>query len=149
MNPPLNRADLIALCGRLPDSYEDYPFDDPNWTVMRHRTNRRSYALIFERQGRLWVNVKAEPAWGDFWKQTYPAVVPAYHMNKRHWIGIVLDGSMTADQIFDLIAESYRLTAPRRQIPLNWQTSRNFPGKPVFFCGKSCRNACANACGTL
>ena len=113
MNPPLNRADLIALCGRLPDSYEDYPFDDPNWTVMRHRTNRRSYALIFERQGRLWVNVKAEPAWGDFWKQTYPAVVPAYHMNKRHWIGIVLDGSMTADQIFDLIAESYRLTAPR------------------------------------
>ena len=109
----LNRADLIALCGRLPDSYEDYPFDDPNWTVMRHRTNRRSYALIFERQGRLWVNVKAEPAWGDFWKQTYPAVVPAYHMNKRHWIGIVLDGSMTADQIFDLIAESYRLTAPR------------------------------------
>ena len=30
MNPPLNRADLIALCGRLPDSYEDYPFDDPN-----------------------------------------------------------------------------------------------------------------------
>ena len=57
MNPPLNRADLIALCGRLPDSYEDYPFDDPNWTVMRHRTNRRSYALIFERQGRLWVNV--------------------------------------------------------------------------------------------
>ena len=68
---------------------------------------------VFERQGRLWVNVKAEPAWGDFWKQTYPAVVPAYHMNKRHWIGIVLDGSMTADQIFDLIAESYRLTAPR------------------------------------
>ena len=133
MNPPLNRADLIALCGRLPDSYEDYPFDDPNWTVMRHRTNRRSYALIFERQGRLWVNVKAEPAWGDFWKQTYPAVVPAYHMNKRHWIGIEL----SADR------------AARRQIPLNWQTSRNFPGKPVFFCGKSCRNACANACGTL
>ena len=47
MNPPLNRADLIALCGRLPDSYEDYPFDDPNWTEMQHRTNRRSYAQIF------------------------------------------------------------------------------------------------------
>ena len=70
-------------------------------------------AVLRADQGRLWVNVKAEPAWGDFWKQTYPAVVPAYHMNKRHWIGIVLDGSMTADQIFDLIAESYRLTAPR------------------------------------
>ena len=107
------RTRAIDLCRRLPDCYEDYPFHDPNWTVMRHKTNRKTFALIFEHQGRLWVNVKAEPAWGDFWKQTYPAVVPAYHMNKRHWIGIVLDGSMTADQIFDLIAESYRLTAPR------------------------------------
>ena len=65
-----------------------------------------------ERQGRLWVNVKAEPAWAIL-ETDLPGVVPAYHMNKRHWIGIVLDGSMTADQIFDLIAESYRLTAPR------------------------------------
>lgn len=35
-------------------------------------------------------------------------------MNKRHWIGIVLDGSMTRDQVFQLIAESYALTAPKR-----------------------------------
>ena len=34
----VTRAEVIALCLRLPDSYEDYPFDDPNWTVMRHKT---------------------------------------------------------------------------------------------------------------
>lgn len=110
----VTRADVIALCLRLPDSYEDYPFDDPNWTVMRHKTNRKTFALIFERQGHLWVNVKAEPQWGDFWKSTYLAVVPAYHMNKRHWVSIILDGSMTEEQVFQLIAESYALTQPKR-----------------------------------
>ena len=108
-----SRAEVIALCGRLPDSYEDYPFDDPNWTAMRHRTNRKTYAFIFERQGHLWINVKAEPQWGDFWKSSYPAVVPAYHMNKRHWISVILDGTMPQDELSALIRGSYRLTAPR------------------------------------
>ena len=54
-----SRAEVIALCQRLPDSYEDYPFDDPNWTVMRHKSNHKAYAFIFERQGHLWINVKA------------------------------------------------------------------------------------------
>ena len=108
------RADVIRLCMGLPDSYEDYPFDDPNWTTMRHKTNHKTYAFLFERQGHLWVNVKAEPQWGDFWKSTYPAVVPAHHMNKRHWVSIILDGSMTEEQVFQLIAESYTLTQPKR-----------------------------------
>ena len=109
-----SRAEVIALCQRLPDSYEDYPFDDPNWTVMRHKSNHKAYAFIFERQGHLWVNVKAEPQWGDFWKSTYSAVVPAYHMNKRHWVSIILDGSMSEEQVFQLIAESYTLSQSRR-----------------------------------
>ena len=41
------RADVIRLCMGLPDSYEDYPFDDPNWTAMRHKTNHKTYALLF------------------------------------------------------------------------------------------------------
>ena len=90
------RADVIRLCMGLPDSYEDYPFDDPNWTAMRHKTNHKTYAFLFERQGHLWVNVKAEPQWGD------------------HWVSIILDGSMTEEQVFQLIAESYTLTQPKR-----------------------------------
>lgn len=109
----MDRARAIALCLQLPDAWEDYPFHDPNWTVMRHKTNHKSFAMIFEHQGRLWINVKAEPGWGDFWKSTYPAVVPAYHMNKRHWIGIVLNGTMTEEEVFQLIGESYALTAPK------------------------------------
>ena len=36
------RADVIRLCMGLPDSYEDYPFDDPNWTAMRYLPNENA-----------------------------------------------------------------------------------------------------------
>ena len=110
----LTRKEAIAACMTLPDAYEDYPFGDDTWTVMRHQTNRKMFAAIYERQGRIWINVKAEPNWGDFWKTVYPAVVPAYHMNKLHWISIILDGSMTDQDIFHLIDDSYRLTLPKK-----------------------------------
>ena len=109
----ITRREAIDACLALPDSYEDYPFDDPNWTVMRHQTNRKMFCAIYEREGRIWLNLKAEPNWGDFWKSVYPAVVPAYHMNKLHWISVILDGSMAKSDILHLIDDSYNLTAPR------------------------------------
>ena len=109
----LTRAEAIAACLRFPDAFEDYPFDDPNWTAMRHRTNQRTFAFIFDRDGKIWINVKAEPLRADFWRDAYPAVVPAYHMNKRHWISIILDGSMTDEEVLGLISDSYTLTQTR------------------------------------
>lgn len=104
------RAEAIAACLRLPGAYEDYPFDDPNWTVMRHGSNRRTFAYIFERNGKIWINLKAEPLKVIFWCDVYPAVLPGFHMNKRHWISVVLDGSMTDEDILALIEDSYELT---------------------------------------
>ena len=104
------RADAIAACLRFPDAFEDYPFDDPGWTCMRHRTNQKIFAFIFERDGKIWINVKAEPLRADFWRDAYPAVVPGYHMNKRHWVSIILDGSMSDAEVLDLISDSYLLT---------------------------------------
>lgn len=80
---------------------------------MRHKGNQKIFALIFERQGHIWINVKADPQWGDFWRNTFPAVVPAYHMNKKHWVSIILDGSMTEEEIGRLIEDSFVLTAPK------------------------------------
>lgn len=108
----LSRQDVIAACLRLPGAFEDYPFDDPNWTVMRHGSNYKSFAFIFERDGKIWINLKVQPLNGDFWKSVYPAVRPAYHMNKRHWISVVLDGSMSDAEILPLIEDSFQLTAP-------------------------------------
>lgn len=106
------QQEAVAACMALPNVYEDYPFHDTT-AAMRHKGNDKIFALIMDRGGQIWMNVKAEPEWGAFWRQTYDSVVPAYHMNKQHWVSIILDGSMTDDQIFQLITESHALTAPK------------------------------------
>lgn len=122
------RQEAIAACLQLPDVYEDYPFDDFNWTAIRHRANQKIFALIFEREKHIWINVKAQPMWADFWRRTFSAVVPAYHMNKEHWISIILDGSMKDVDIRRLIEESFALTAPKTRIPRT-QKSMHHPPK--------------------
>ncbi len=109
------RKEAVAFCLTFPDAYEDYPFHDPNWTVMRHSSNQKAFALIFEHSGQLWINVKAEPSTGEFWRKVFPSVVPAYHMNKEHWIGIILDGKMKEEEIESLISDSYHLTASSKK----------------------------------
>ena len=104
------RDEAIAACMALPGAYEDYPFGDFNWTVMRHAANKKMFAAIYLHEGRIWMNLKAEPLRGDFLKSVFPAVVPAYHMNKTHWISLILDGSIPEADILSMIRESYRLT---------------------------------------
>lgn len=111
----ISRSDAIAACMLLPGAYEDYPFDDPGWTCMRHAGNKKTFAFIFERNGRIWINVKAEPLKADFWRDAFDAVVPAYHMNKRHWISIILDGSMAKEDIRMLIEDSWKLTVEKKK----------------------------------
>lgn len=111
----MNRQEAIEYCLTFSGAYEDYPFHDPNWAVMRHGDNKKAFALIFEHGGKIWINVKAEPATGEFWRKVFPAVVPAYHMNKEHWIGIILDGSMKEEEIAMLIADSFHLTEPKKK----------------------------------
>jgi predicted DNA-binding protein (MmcQ/YjbR family) len=114
----LTRRDLIRQCLTYADAYEDYPFDEDRndpaaWTVMRHKSNHKSFAMIFERGGRLNLNVKCDPAEADFLRNVYRSVTAAYHMNKEHWNGIAVDGSIPENEIFGWIDESFRLTAPK------------------------------------
>ena len=51
---------------------------------MRHRANKKSFALIYERNGKLYVNLKCDPMEADFLRQAFVDVTPAYHMNKVH-----------------------------------------------------------------
>ncbi len=106
------REEAVAICLQFPFAYVDYPFDDTNWTVLRHQENKKIFAAIFEREGHIWINVKADPMWGDLWRRTWPSVLPAYHMNKQHWVSIILDGGVPDDEIRRLIGDSFQLTAP-------------------------------------
>lgn len=107
------REDTVGFCLAFAGAYEDYPFSDKNWCVIRHRVNKRVFAWIFKRDGKIWINVKCSPQWRDFWRSVYSSVIPAYHLNKEHWNSIILDGTIPDEDVQAMITESYELTRPK------------------------------------
>lgn len=109
----ITREDVIRYCFTLPDVYEDYPFHDDNWTVMRCKQNKKTFALIYKKDDYIWINVKVAPEWIVFWRNAYESVIPAYHMNKSHWNSVILDDSVPEGEIQRMIAESYDMVRPK------------------------------------
>jgi predicted DNA-binding protein (MmcQ/YjbR family) len=113
----MTRRELIDFSLTFPSAYEDYPFDevadDAAWTVMRHRGNKKSFAFIFERHGRLCVNLKCEPLEADLLRRVYADVSPAYHMNKIHWNTVSLGGDVPEDDLKRMVEHSYDLVKPK------------------------------------
>ncbi|MDK2780733.1 MAG: hypothetical protein PWP61_1030 [Trichococcus sp.] len=111
------RTRLIELCQEHAHVIEDYPFEDVNWTVMRHEGNRKSFAYIYERNNEIWLNVKNTPERNDYLRETIPEIMPAYHMNKTHWITLRLVSEELYPIADRITTESYRLTQdkPRKK----------------------------------
>lgn len=107
------RKEATEFCLSLVGTYEDYPFNDSNWTVMRHKGNNKMFAAIYERMDNIWVNVKCNPDLAYVQRNSFKSVVPAYHMNKVHWNSVILDGSVPENEIKSMIYDSYELTKPR------------------------------------
>lgn len=103
------REEVLDFGMTFPDVYTDAPFRDDNWVLLRCKGNKKAFAWTYERNGRLCVNVKTDPAWRDFWRSAYPAVQPGYHQNKEHWNTIVLDGTIPEADVKRMIGESYDL----------------------------------------
>ena len=116
------REEVLAYCMTFQDVYRDAPFHDDNWQLARYRKNRKAFAWTYERDGNIWVNVKADPEWRDFWRQAYESVIPGYHQNKEHWNTIILDGSVPRDVIKRMIAESYDLIVGKNEVSGRKQT---------------------------
>lgn len=113
----MTRQEIIDYCLTYPDAYEDYPFEeksDPGAsTAMRHRSNKKIFALINERHG-LGVNLKCDPMRADFLRGAYEGVRPGYHMNKMHWNTVAIPSDVPNDALLDMIDHSYELTAPKK-----------------------------------
>ncbi|MDR3050935.1 MAG: MmcQ/YjbR family DNA-binding protein [Oscillospiraceae bacterium] len=115
----MTRQEIIDYCLTCPAAYEDYPFDDITgpaaWTVMRHGINKKSFALIYVRNGKLCVNLKCDPLEADFLRQAFEGVTPAYHMNKEHWNTVTVGSDVQEVEIKRQIGNSYDLIKPKRR----------------------------------
>ena len=103
------REEVLAYGLSFPDTYQDAPFHDDNWQLVRTGKKKRAFLWTYERNGHLCINIKVDPQWRDFWRSTYPAVKPGYHQNKDHWNTVILDGTVPREEIMRMIAESYDL----------------------------------------
>lgn len=107
------KEEAIKYCMTFPKVFEDYPFKDKRWTCMRIKTTNRIFAWIFPKDDNIWINVKCDPQWREFWQEAYESVKPGYHMNKKHWNSIILDGTIPIKDIKRMIGESYDLCAKK------------------------------------
>ena len=99
---------------------KDFPFEEQNIYVFRHKDNRKWFALVMEisaeklggEQTNIWVvNIKCDPILkAGFLSQQ--GIYPAYHMSKEHWLTIRLDEANEKD-IETLISISFDLTAKK------------------------------------
>ena len=112
------REEALTYGLSFPGTYQEAPFHDPNWQLVRVKGSKKAFLWTYERDGRINLTVKADPEWRDFWRNAYAAVVPGYHQNKEHWNTIILDDSIPDDDIRRMIAESYDLVtdSPSKRI---------------------------------
>ncbi len=112
------REEALTYGLSFPNTYKEAPFHDTNWQLVRVKGSKKAFLWTYEREGYINLNVKVDPEWRDFWRNSFDAVIPAYHQNKEHWNTIILDGTIPEEDIKRMIAESYDLVtdSPSKRI---------------------------------
>jgi predicted DNA-binding protein (MmcQ/YjbR family) len=117
-------AELRDHCLAFRGSEETFPFGRGT-SVFKVAGKMFALSRLAERPLR--ISLKCEPLLAEQLRQTHPAVLPGYHLNKRHWNTVVIDGSLPDRMIADMIEDSYdlivsKLPASRRRA-LGWRSA--------------------------
>jgi len=110
----MDATELRAWCLEQTGAIEDFPFG-PEYSVFK--VAGKMFALSALDRTPLEVSAKCEPELAVGLRNSYPAIRPGYHLNKRHWNTITLDGSLAGQFVEDMIEDSYDLVVsalPRR-----------------------------------
>jgi predicted DNA-binding protein (MmcQ/YjbR family) len=116
---------VINYCLQKPAAMEDYPFG-PSPTVMK--VYGKMFALIGKDEPYWTISLKCDPVIAANLREQNPSIRPGYHMNKKHWNSITLDGSIPEDELFTMIDHSYKLVVakiPKSQRSLLVQSEIN------------------------
>ena len=100
------RDRVIAACAAKPGSAEEYPFGDE---AAVYKVAGKMFALVSVGQAPGDVSLKCDPHTALALRASHAAITPGYHLNKRHWNTITLDGSVPDEMVTDLLGDSYDL----------------------------------------
>lgn len=113
----MNVTELVDKCLIDKDAIETHPWTQKEYQdiiIMRHKTNNKWFGAIFHLENELCINLKCPPDIIPILKEQYPAVKPAWHMNKKHWCTIYVN-QISKDVLEQLIKMSFDITAPKRK----------------------------------
>ncbi len=113
-------ATLRGHCLAFPGSEETFPFG-PETSVFK--VGGKMFALSQLAERPLRVSLKCEPLLAEQLREAHSAVIPGYHLNKRHWNTVTIDGSLPEQMIKDMIEDSYDLVVS--QLPVSRRSARS------------------------
>jgi predicted DNA-binding protein (MmcQ/YjbR family) len=118
----MNPAELRDHCLSFTGAEETFPFGRETSVF---KVAGKMFALSQLGADSLRVSLKCEPELAEGLRGAHAAVLPGYHLNKRHWNTVIIDGSVPDDAIRDMIEDSYDLVVsklPRtRRRALGWR----------------------------
>ena len=113
---------LRRCCLSLTGTEEKFPFGPENSVF---KVGGKIFALSRLDGDPLRVSLKCEPALAEQLREAHPAVIPGYHLNKRHWNTVIIDGSLPDEMIADMVEDSYDLIVSKlpeaRRRALGWR----------------------------
>lgn len=107
----MNIEDIRTYCLSFEEVEEGFPFGDD---TLVFKTKRKIFLLLPLETEELRFNVKCDPEEAIELRERYPAIIPGWHMNKKHWNTIVVDGSLPALFIKEMIENSYWLVRGKK-----------------------------------
>lgn len=104
----MDRDDLKNYCVAKQGTTAEFPFG-PDVLVMK--VGGKMFALIpVGEADPTSISLKCDPTLAEMQRQTYPGTVkPGYHLNKRHWNTVMVDGTIPDDELLEMIDHSYEL----------------------------------------
>lgn len=102
----MNVEEIRAYCISKPDVTESFPFDED---TLVFKANGKMFLLFSLSDHPVRINVKCDPEIALALRAEYTCVLPGYHMNKKHWNTIIIDGTLGKKIIEAQIDASYAL----------------------------------------
>ncbi len=102
----MDASDLRACCLGHSGAVEVFPFGTETAVF---KVAGKIFALSALRRAPLEVSLKCEPELAVALRNSYAAIRPGYHLNKRHWNTVTIDGSLPDELVCDLVEDSYDL----------------------------------------
>lgn len=103
----MDSKNLLTYCLTKPGAFEDYPFG-PDTIVVKVAS--KLFVLLAHQNGQDILSLKCDPEYSEILRKHYAdTIIPGYHLNKRHWNTIRLNGIVPTAEILRLIDHSYDL----------------------------------------